>query len=262
MAQSLTYQAMLVTEFEYRRSRNSGYSLRAFARDLAMPPSTLNEVLNQRKGISSARARKLARRLGLSHDLAEVFVLSARAQHARAAVDRSAAEAELAALASRGGDRRPKTTTIVGWVTEAVLKLYERRGTQLSVETTAAELKVPTFTVQFALRFLTRLGFLEDAPPSRAFLAYLGKGRRLNVDYEQLLRRATAATREPGSHDVFVHEPLLLDARGVKKAQQLIERCLEDVKRLSRTSRRATLYYLTSQLFQAEFKTTTKGEPR
>ena len=258
MAQSLTYQAMLAAELEYRRSRNPGYSLRAFARDLAMPPSSLNEVLNQRKGISSARARKLARRLSLSDDLAEAFVLSARAQHARAAVDRAAAQAELAALASR--KRQPKTTTIVSWVAEAVLKIYERKGSRLHPETTAAELRVPAFTVEFALRFLARLGFLEDAPPSRAFLAYLGKGRRLNVDYEQLLRRAIAANREPGPHDAFGHEPLLLDARGVRKAQQLVERCVEDIKRLQRTSRRATLFYFTTQLFQAEFKSSTGDE--
>ncbi len=256
MAPQLSYQSVLLAEFEYRRSRNAGYSLRAFARDLAMAPSSLNEVLNGAKGISTAKARKLAKRLGLSDDIGERFVLSARAQHARAAVDRESAQRELAELAAQDRTPQPRTTTIVSWVAEAVLKLSERRKPELGPEQTAQLLDVPLFTVKFALRFLTRLGFLQDAPPSRAFLAFLGKGRRINVDYEQLLKRAIKANRAEASRDAFLHEPLLLDAQALEKSRRLLERCYEDIKRLETTSARTTLFYLTTQLFAAEVKPT------
>lgn len=262
MAVSLSYQAILVEEFEYRKSRNSGYSLRAFARDLAMAPSSLNEVLNGTKGVSPAKAARLVTALRLSGDLGELFVLSVRAQHARAAVDRQTAAAQLAAMTSGAGTRRPRTTTIVSWVVEAVLKLSERRQTDLDPAAMARRLGVSTFSVRFALRYLARLGFLKDAPPSRAFLAYLGKGRRINVDYEQLLKRAKLATREPAPRDAFFHEPLLLDAQAVKKSLRLIERCFEDIKRLETTTRKTTLYYLTTQFFAAETAPDDQGKSR
>ena len=248
MARALTYQAILLEEFEYRKSRNSGYSLRAFARDLSMAPSSLNEVLGGSKGLSPARARKLIKRLGLSEDLGELFVLSARAQHARAAVDRQAAARELAELASLEHASQPRTTTIVSWVAEAVLKLSERRGADMDPEHVAQQLDAPVSSVRFALRFLTRLGFMRDAPPSRAFLAYLGERRRVQVDYEQLLTRAIGASREPRPLDAFLHEPLLLDSQAVKKARRLIERCFEDLKRLEGRSGASTLFYVTTQM--------------
>ena len=216
-----------------------------------MAPSSLTEVLGGTKGISLAKSKKLVKLLRLSEDLGELFVLSARAQHARAAVDREAADKELAEVTAHGRSQ-PRTDAIVSWVTEAVLKLSERRKTRLDAEDLARRLGVPPPSVKFALRFLTRLGFLDSAPPSRAHLAYLGKGRRINVDYEPLLRRAIKATRTPGPRDTFLHEPLLLDPPGHNKALRLLERCIEDIKRLESRGLQSSLFYLTTQLFQAE----------
>lgn len=248
----VTYQTVLRDELEYRKSRNPGYSLRAFARDLAMAPSSLTEVLGGTKGISLPKARKLARKLGLREDLREVFVLSARAQHARATVDRETATQQLVELAERDRPTVPRTRTMVGWVSEAVLKLSERRGAELDPGSLAARLQVPVDRVRFALRYLARLGFLRDTPPSRAFLAYLGEGRRLNVDYEQILDLARRAHREPPTDATFAHEPLLLDAAGVRKARRLLERCIDDIQRLETTSTKARLHYFTAQIFAAE----------
>jgi len=248
----VSYQTVLRDELEYRRSRNAGYSLRAFARDLAMAPSSLTEVLGGRKGISLPKARKLARRLGLREDLREVFVLSARAQHARATVDRKAAIEQLEQLAERDRPTLPRTKTVVGWVSEAVLKLSERRGAAVEPASLATRLGVPVARVRFALRYLARLGFLRDTPPSRAFLAYLGQGRRLNVDYEQVLDLARRAHRAAPEHGTFAHEPLLLDAQGVRKARRLLERCIDDIQRLETTSSKARLHYFAAQLFAVE----------
>ena len=248
----VTYQTVLRDELEYRKSRNPGYSLRAFARDLSMAPSSLTEVLGGAKGISLPKARKLARKLGLREDLREIFVLSARAQHARAAVDRETAVKQLAVLAERDRPTVPRTRTVVGWVSEAVLKLSERRGTDLEPTSLADRLQVPVARTRFALRYLARLGFLRDTPPSRAFLAYLGEGRRLNVDYEQILDLARRAHREAPTDGTFAHEPLLLDAAGVRKARRLLERCIDDIQRLETTSSKARLHYFTAQIFAAE----------
>ena len=251
---AVSYQGVLRDELEYRKSRNPAYSLRAYARDLAMAPSTLNEVLNGIKGVSLARARKLARRLGLREDLRELFILSARAQHARAAVDRQTAAVQLTELAERDRPTVPRTTTVVGWVTEAVLELSKRRGIDMDPASLAARLGVPLDRARFALRYLARLGFLRDTPPSRAFLAYLGEGRRLNVEYEQILERARRAHREAPDAGTFVHEPLLLDEQGARKAVRMLQRCIDDIHRLESTSSKARLHYVCAQIFGAESK--------
>ncbi|MCR9159193.1 MAG: hypothetical protein ACE37F_09260 [Nannocystaceae bacterium] len=248
--QSPSYQSLLREELAHRQSRNAGYSFRAFARDLGIAVSTLSEVLGGVKGISAARARKLAKRLGLTADLRELFVLSARAQHARSAVEREAAAASLAELTRAAPKAPPNTLAIVSWVVEAVLKISERRGVVLDVDQVAASLGAPADVVRFARRFLTRLGFLEGTPKSRAFLAFLGAGRRINVDNRQLLRRAIEANERPSPSDRFWREPLLLDARGLAKATALVERCFEDIKRLEDNGPKSDLFYVTTQLFQ------------
>lgn len=258
---SPSYQTLLREEFAHRQSRNAGYSFRAFARDLGVAVSTLSEVLNGVKGISVARARKLAKRLALTADLRELFVLSARAQHARSAVERDAAATSLRELTQRPREVQPHTLAIVSWVVEAVLKLSERRGSPLDAESIARSLRASEDVVRFGQRFLTRLGFLEDAPRSRAFLAFLGAGRRINVDYEQLLRRALEANADPHERDRFWREPVLLEARDVDKAARLVERCLEDIKRLETNGPSSQLFYVTTQLFQVSDLDAHQGEP-
>ena len=59
----MQYQDFLLEEFRARRTRNSNYSLRAFARDLDMPASKLSQNLRGLCGISVAKAEKIARKL-------------------------------------------------------------------------------------------------------------------------------------------------------------------------------------------------------
>lgn len=52
-------------EFEQRKARRPYYSYRAFARDLQLSPSTLNEFLKGKTGFSRGRAEKVGGKLGL-----------------------------------------------------------------------------------------------------------------------------------------------------------------------------------------------------
>lgn len=54
-----TYQHYMLSEFEGRKSRNPGYSLRAFARDLGLAAPKLSEILRGKGGLSEASARRL-----------------------------------------------------------------------------------------------------------------------------------------------------------------------------------------------------------
>ncbi len=49
-----------------RKSGNSAYSLRAFARDLGINPATLPQVLNRKRGVSPKNAEKIVANVHLS----------------------------------------------------------------------------------------------------------------------------------------------------------------------------------------------------
>jgi uncharacterized protein (TIGR02147 family) len=60
------YRTVLKDELVARQERNPRYSLRAFARDLAMSPARLSEVMNGTGRLSPTRAAGVAARLTLS----------------------------------------------------------------------------------------------------------------------------------------------------------------------------------------------------
>lgn len=66
MYEQSDFRAILNDQFDARRRRNPQYSLRAFARDLGIAPSSLSDVLNKRYGLSRATSAKIARALRFS----------------------------------------------------------------------------------------------------------------------------------------------------------------------------------------------------
>jgi hypothetical protein len=65
---SVHLQDELRAEFTRRKQRNSRYSLRAFARDLATSHASLSQILNGHRQVSSRMADLLGSRAGMSAD--------------------------------------------------------------------------------------------------------------------------------------------------------------------------------------------------
>lgn len=86
---------ILISHLEARKTRNPSYSLRAYARDLALSVSKLSELLNLKKGLSPARAEIASKRLNLCGTEAERFKLSVAAYHSRAKSEREKFMAQL-----------------------------------------------------------------------------------------------------------------------------------------------------------------------
>lgn len=60
------YREYLLTYLEKKKKNNVQYSMRAFARDLGISPSTLSETLNRHHGLTPKSSEKIADRLNLS----------------------------------------------------------------------------------------------------------------------------------------------------------------------------------------------------
>ncbi|MEC9283130.1 MAG: TIGR02147 family protein [Bdellovibrionota bacterium] len=77
------YIQMLKLELESRKQTNSSYSMRAFARDLDMPAPHLSMLLSSKKGLSTARAEQILRKLNWSEEDKQLFTQLVESCHSR-----------------------------------------------------------------------------------------------------------------------------------------------------------------------------------
>src|SRR5690606_36043223 len=92
------YRSFLAAEFDRRQARNPAYSLRAFARDLKIAPSTLSEIFNRQHGLSPVRAARVAAEMGMSKDERVYFCRLVEAENATTERRKRKAREEIAAM--------------------------------------------------------------------------------------------------------------------------------------------------------------------
>lgn len=245
------YRHYIQNEFEKRRIRNPSYSLRAFARDLSVSPSRLSEVINGKRGISNLLAQKIMEGLKIEGVDAEIFILSVEAEHSRSKRQKLLAQEQLQ-KAIKSSKKVEKTFTIVDWVTEALLKMNEREAVLENVGKVSVNLGVPKFMVTDSLRFLTRLGFIPGGKGFKTYLQSRGQGRKLNVDYIQILEQAQKAYLGMVSGNYFNHEAFLLDTNQIKKAELIIASALDDIRKLQSKSKKSKVVFVANQIFSVE----------
>ena len=70
----MAFRERLQIEFEARRSKNSRYSLRAFAALLGVDHSTLSQILRGSRPVPPGRIRVWAQKMGMTKEEAAVYV--------------------------------------------------------------------------------------------------------------------------------------------------------------------------------------------
>jgi len=90
-----SYRAWLTLILKEKKSTNARYSLRAFARDLGLPPAHLSQVLKNNGGISPRVAKQITQRLAMSESETEWFCLLVRAEDSRSKKDRIEAQQKM-----------------------------------------------------------------------------------------------------------------------------------------------------------------------
>lgn len=89
------YRDIILEVYEIRRSRNSSYSLRAFARDLGLNPTRVSDILNRRQGLSREVAETICEKMGLNEQVKQLFLNLVDANHARSRAAREQAQKKL-----------------------------------------------------------------------------------------------------------------------------------------------------------------------
>ena len=141
------YRQLLAAELMRRRSRNSLYSIRAFAKGLGLSKTTLADVLAGRRHLSRRNAEHVAARLSLSP--AELQQMLDQIRPA------SRPRTEFLTL------EEDRFSLIADWYHYGILSLAETRDNFADAAAVARRLGIPTGIAHQAIERLVRLGYLE-----------------------------------------------------------------------------------------------------
>ncbi len=164
------YRRRLDRVLRERTSINPLYSLRAFARDIGVSPSQLSLILNGKRGISTALAKKIAVRLRLTEEEQHTFVTEVQSLHARNKVIKEAAQSELAKFETSQNATFLSVdafSVIANWYHLAIVEALKLR-TKLKLEDHTKQVQwlsqrlgVPEFEIEEATGRLVRLELIE-----------------------------------------------------------------------------------------------------
>jgi len=257
------YRSFLKDEFHRRSGANASYSLRAFARDLKMPPSRLSEVFSGKTGLSTATAAKVAAQLGFGDKDREFFVALVESKHGRSSMQKTRARKQLEQARRDAGFKRidEKTfRTVADWSAQAILELVETEGFEPDAAWIARRLSLPVeriervLTALFGTRQLIRntSGGREqwkaaeasttvgDALPSFAIRSF----------HKGVMHKAfDALDRQPMEQRDFSTLVLALDESKLPEAKLLIRKFRREFGALMKSPIRNRVYALCVQLF-------------
>lgn len=250
----------LRNELESRQARRSGYSLRAFARDLNLSPSTLSEILSHKVGLSPERGHSIARRLKLSSPHDEHFCDLIMARHARSAATRSEARirADARMRSANSVIALDKFAVISDWYHYAILELVDLSPLYHDVKRLARALGLDRKTVQGALERLVRVGELEVAPDRwRTMSAVTTAGdevpsQALKKFHSQILRRAESALykQEVGIRE-YLASFFCIDDRDMPQIKKDLDRMRSEIiRKYGHKPGRNKVYSLSLQLMR------------
>ncbi len=228
-----------------RRSKNKKYSLRAFARDLNIPPSRLSEILSGKRTISRKQSLTFAEQLKLSpKEAAGIF--GAEIRDPKLTGDQSYSYAEI---------NEDFLRILVDWYHFALLNLMDTDDFVHDPFWMANRLNLPVSTVKEALGRLirTRLLILAEGrfrkTKSNVATTDQVSSQALRRAHEQVIQLALKSLREdpPSVRDIS-SVSMALDVAKLGIAKQEIRRFRRRIARLMEGGKRNEVYNLNIQL--------------
>ncbi|MGE0763132.1 MAG: TIGR02147 family protein [Bdellovibrionales bacterium] len=155
-------QDYLRFELNLRQSRRPQYSLRAFARDLNISPSSLCEFLSGRQGLSRERVTMISAKIQLSLDQEQHLWDLIESRFARDRRERRAAEVRAERRAQVSQKRLPleRFRLVADWYHFALLEILSLESVRLTDPELAKAVGLSTEELGAALSRLERLGLI------------------------------------------------------------------------------------------------------
>lgn len=236
---ALSYRDRLAREFEDRKLRNPNYSLRAFARDLRISPTTLSCVLSNERHLSRQSAARVCDSLKWGTDaLTEIL-------------DEIGAES---AVPIDSRQQRKVLSNISHWYFFAVLKLAELETNQADPKWISERLNITQDEAGAALKGLLAndLIQLENGRMTRSgesvFMQDLPGPEMLNCfeEFTQIAQDAFARSPEKGYRFMAA---MLIDPRHLQRSKKALWRFHNRMKTTLRGKSPSEVYALNVNVF-------------
>lgn len=255
------YREILQMELKKRCDANPSYSLRAFAGKLLLPASSLSEILNNKAGLSLAKAKIIAAKLNFTDVEQDYFVTLVECAHARSKRDRELAKIRLLKF-NQIVDKNIDIDTwkfIAEWYHVGILELSKVKGFKSEPRWIGAKLGITAKEARAACDRLLRLGILRTErgnlkPTGRWLLTSPDEipSESIKQFHLNLLRKASSAvyeqTIEQRNYSSLV---MAIDTEKLPEAKKMIQEFNRKLNTLMTASTdRKSLYCFGTQLFR------------
>ncbi len=193
------YRQYITEEYERRLSKNSSYSMRAFARDLQISAPSLNMILSGKTGLSPKVASQISQKICAENER-EYFVKLVSAAHSRSRSARLAAKKWIEKLKFEHQGRELNAhefSLISDWYYIALIHLLEIKKEKISILQISNQLGISKETVQLAIEKLTGLGLVRQRADGQYVVTAklrkynsMDKSADLKKYYSQMLAKA------------------------------------------------------------------------
>jgi uncharacterized protein (TIGR02147 family) len=259
---------VLKEEFEDRASRNSGYSLRAYARDLGLSPAALSLLLNMKKGISEQKAGDIATRLGFTLYEKEEFLLSVTSQHSRSPGRREETLKKIEQMSTRS-NRQKKIAVdafaaVQNWYCLAILELLELDHCSHKPVWFAEKLGLNVVVIKNALENLTRAGLIEFSKGKYRALTEESTteedvpSQEIKNFHAQVMKRAEQSLYNDAVNErEFISMTLAFPEKEMQEAQKMIrdfQQAFADRFYTQTKKKRNSVYQLAVQFYRLDKK--------
>jgi uncharacterized protein (TIGR02147 family) len=196
------FRDLIIREFEQRKSRNARYSLRAFARDLGLKAPKLSQILKGACGLSVERGRDIAKKMNLSNEEKELFLVYLEAHFSRSALAKGRAKLKLETSLSDLQLALEQFKIIADWHHFAILELIKVPGLSHTAEALGKRLGLDKKTVQTATERLEALGLLQKqkdrwvAAEQTVSTTYDIPSKHIQEHHTQVMQKAMSALQE------------------------------------------------------------------
>jgi uncharacterized protein (TIGR02147 family) len=237
---------LLNKEFEDRQSRNSRYSLRAFARDLGIDSSSLSQVLSGKRKLTPTAAAQVADKLKLPTSSRRRFFLSFGTDVAELA------EAELRVLQDQQFE-----TLITDWRYYAVLNLILIKAFDPTLKRIARAMRMSEEETKEIIETLEYLGFLKVDSKGR----YSREAPKLDTARgtpSEIIRKAHSEELKlalkrlmevPLEKRFFTSRTFAINSKNLPQARELIRKFRTELSALLEDGDEDEVYLFAVQLF-------------
>lgn len=235
----------LQREYRSRRSRNARFSIRSFAKQIAIDPSSLSQIMAGKRNVSNEMAAKITGRIGIT-PLDREIVFSDSQQNGNLKNETEYKQIEF-----------DKYLLIAEWYHFAILELTSVTAFQSNEEWIANQLNLPLRTVKDAIQRLERLGFLNTLglkwKKTHAFMTNEGPQKTSSpqkILQRQIIQMAGEAIDgyEPHEKDI-TSITFAIDESKIEDAKKLIKQFRRKMAALLEQGQQTRVYHLGVQLY-------------